>query len=180
MAEVFVVPIKRFEVAKERLRAGGVDDVTSLARALAAGVLRACAPRPLVVLSESPDVSDFASLHGADVLLSDARDLNDAVQRAYAHLGARFDRLVVVHADLRAPDGLSDFEPDDGVTIVTDHRSLGTNVLVVPTNTDFHFAYGEDSASLHAAEARRLGLPFQLVTDSPWRFDVDVPGDLDA
>ena len=51
--DVVVVPMKRFDVAKERLRLGGVVDVTSLARSLAASVLQASAPRPVVVVSES-------------------------------------------------------------------------------------------------------------------------------
>ena len=178
--DVFVVPIKRFEVAKERLRTGGVPDVTNLARRLAAGVLAACAPRPVIVLSESPEVSNFALEHGVEVLESDASSLNDAVQRAYDQLGDRFDRLIVVHGDLREPEGLGDFQPFGDVTIITDRHRRGTNVLVVPTKHDFHFAYGPDSASQHGAEALRLGLRFSLSTSSPWRFDVDEPGDLEA
>jgi 2-phospho-L-lactate guanylyltransferase (CobY/MobA/RfbA family) len=177
---VFVVPIKRFEIAKERLRAGGVADVTALARRLAEGVLRSCAPRPLIVLSESPEVTLFAHELGVEVLESDATSLNDAVQSAYDELGSRFDRVVVVHGDLRRPEGLRDFEVGDGVTIVTDHHATGTNVLSVPTNAGFRFFYGEGSASKHAAEALRLRLAFRLFTNSPWRFDVDEPEDLDA
>jgi len=72
----------------------------------------------------------------------------------------------------------SEFEPADGVTIVTDHHGTGTNVLTLPTGLDFHFSYGADSASAHHREAERLGCRVALVTDSPWRFDVDEPEDL--
>jgi 2-phospho-L-lactate guanylyltransferase len=176
--EVFVVPLKRFDVAKERLRRGGVENVTALASDLATAVIQSCAPRRVIVLSESSDVTRFALDLGAEVLESDATTLNEAVQRAYECLRERFDRIIVVHGDLRDPRGLGVFEPDAGVTIVTDYRSRGTNVLVVPTGLDFHFHYGENSAGKHRAESERLGVLCRIVTDSPWRFDVDEPGDV--
>jgi 2-phospho-L-lactate guanylyltransferase (CobY/MobA/RfbA family) len=176
--EIFVVPLKRFDVAKDRLRRGGVPDVTSLARDLAAGVIRQCAPRHVVVLSESSDVTTFAYELGAEVLESDASNLNEAVQSAYEHLRGRCERVIVVHGDLQEPRGLGDYQPEAGITIVTDYLSRGTNVLVVPTGLDFHFHYGENSAQLHQAEAERLKLEWRRITDSPWRFDVDEPGDV--
>jgi 2-phospho-L-lactate guanylyltransferase (CobY/MobA/RfbA family) len=177
-AEVFVVPLKRFDVAKERLRRGGVENVTGLASDLATGVIESCAPRQVVVLSESSEVTRFALDLGAEVLESDASTLNEAVQSAYERLREHYDRIIVVHGDLRDPRGLGEFEPDAGVTVVTDYLSRGTNVLVVPTGLEFHFFYGEDSAERHRGEAERLGVPYQVITDSPWRFDVDEPGDV--
>ncbi len=176
--DAFVVPLKQFDLAKERLRAGGTNDVTRLARDLAIDVLRSCAPRHVIVVSESATISRFAEEHGAEVWHSDATSLNGAVQGAYEGLSDRFDRLLVVHGDLRSPDGLGSFDPTPGITIVTDHHGLGTNVLALPTGLDFHFAYGVNSAALHVREAERLGLEVTLVKDSPWRFDVDEPDDL--
>jgi 2-phospho-L-lactate guanylyltransferase len=177
-AEVFVVPLKRFDVAKERLRRGGVENVTQLASDLATAVIESCAPRTVIVLSESSDVTRFALDLGVEVLESDASTLNEAVQRAYERLRERFDRIIVVHGDLRDPRGLKEFEPDAGITVVTDYLERGTNVLVVPTALDFTFFYGENSAEKHRAEAARLGVPCRMVTDSPWRFDVDEPTDV--
>jgi 2-phospho-L-lactate guanylyltransferase (CobY/MobA/RfbA family) len=176
--EVFVVPLKSFDVAKERLRRGGIDDVTNLARDLATGVIRNCAPRQVVVLSESGDVTTFAQELDTEVLESSASNLNEAVQGAYARLSDRCERIIVVHGDLREPEGLGEYQPGAGVTIVTDYLSRGTNVLVVPTGLDFHFQYGDDSARLHQLEAERLGVAWRLITDSPWRFDVDEPSDM--
>ncbi|HEY5105103.1 MAG TPA: hypothetical protein VII65_08685, partial [Acidimicrobiales bacterium] len=173
--DVFIVPIKSFEVAKERLRLGGVPDVTALARKLALGVLESCSPGQVIVLSESSDVTAFARSEGVEVLESTASNLNEAVQRAYGQLSSRFARLIIVHGDLRYPEGLADFKPDVGITIVTDHLGVGTNVLVVPTKTNFHFSYGPRSASLHQGEAKRLDIDCHLITDSQWRFDVDEP-----
>ena len=176
--DVFVVPIKAFDVAKERLRVAGIADVNQLARSLAAAVIRSCAPRHVIVLSESDEVTGFARENGADVWTSNATTLNEAVQGAYADLSKRFARLIVVHGDLRDPSGLGLFDPGEGITVVCDHHGTGTNVLVVPAGLDFHFAYGEDSSRRHTLEAERLGVEWRVMSDSPWRFDVDEPADL--
>jgi 2-phospho-L-lactate guanylyltransferase len=176
--DAFVIPLKRFDLAKNRLRVARVASVTELARELATRVITSCAPRHTIVLCESDATSDFAISLGCEVLRSDAIDLNDAVQRAYGALQSRFERLVIVHGDLRDPEGLGAFEPQEGITIVTDHYGTGTNVLGLPTGLDFHFSYGEDSASSHRREGERLKCPITIVTDSPWRFDVDGPDDL--
>jgi 2-phospho-L-lactate guanylyltransferase (CobY/MobA/RfbA family) len=176
--DVVVVPLKAFDVAKDRLRRGGVGEVSTLARQLAEGVVAASAPRHVIVLSESSDVTAFALEHGAEPLVSDTPSLNASVQHAYGVLASRYDRLIVAHGDLRSPAGLGTFDPSDGVTIVTDHLATGTNVLVVPTGLKFHFYYGANSALLHRGEAERLGVACHVVTDSPWRFDVDEPDDI--
>lgn len=178
LGDVFVIPIKSFEVAKERLRLGGVPEVTALARKLALGVLESCSPGQVIILSESSDVTAFARSEGVEVVTSTASNLNEAVQSAYEQLSSRFDRLIIVHGDLRHPEGLADFEPNVGITIVTDHLGLGTNVLVVPTKINFHFSYGPRSALLHQREAERLNIDCHFITDSQWRFDVDEPSDL--
>ncbi len=176
--DAFVVPLKAFEVAKGRLRVAGDDDVTNLARSLALAVLRSCAPRQVIVVSESDVITKFAKEQGAQVYESAATSLNEAVQGAYDALAQSYERLIIVHGDLRSPDGLALYDPPPGVTIVADHHGSGTNVLALPSGLDFHFAYGANSAFLHGAEARRLGLDVHVVTDSPWRFDVDEPSDL--
>ena len=176
--DAIIVPLKRFDVAKERLRNAGTADVTALAERLAIAVLAKSAPRHVIVLSENDEISSFATRHGAEVWLSNAQSLNEAVQGAYEGLRERYERLFIVHGDLRLPDGLGRFEPTSSVTIVTDHHATGTNVLIVPTSEDFHFFYGVGSALRHQREAERLGLAIEVITDSPWRFDVDEPGDL--
>ena len=178
MIDAVIVPLKRFDVAKARLREGGVTQVTEFARRLAAGVIQHSAPRIVIVLSESDDVSRFAREHHAEVRQSNARDLNEAVKDAYEGLRERFERLLIVHGDLRSPEGIGTFEPEPGITIVTDHHLLGTNVLVLPTGLDFNFSYGASSATKHELEAVRLGVVHRVITDSHWRFDIDEPADL--
>ena len=175
-----LVPLKGFALAKSRLRHGGVDRVDDVARSLALDVLRAAKPRPLFVACETPDVEAFALECGARVIRSPASGLNEVVTHAYRLLGEHYQHLVIAHGDLREPDGLGAFDPLQGVTVVTDDAGSGTNVLALPTRVDFEFHYGPHSASAHQREARRRGLELHVISDSPWRFDVDEPEDLDV
>jgi 2-phospho-L-lactate guanylyltransferase (CobY/MobA/RfbA family) len=176
--DAILVPLKRFDIAKDRLRRAGALNVSGVARQLALGVVAACHPRKVIILSESSEISKFAKECGEESFESDAASLSDAVQRAYEALGHRFDWLFIVHGDLREPQGLGSYEPVDGITIVTDHHGTGTNVLILPTGLAFRFGYGPNSAEYHQREAKRLGVTSRLVTDSPWRFDVDEIDDL--
>jgi 2-phospho-L-lactate guanylyltransferase (CobY/MobA/RfbA family) len=130
-----------------------------------------------VVVCDNELVADFARDCQADVFLSPSQSLNGSVSDAYRSI-EHFDQFIIVHGDLRHPDGLGVFEPPEGVTIITDHHRTGTNVLSLPAGLDFHFSYGKDSALAHEHEALRLGVPLHVVTNSPWRFDVDEPEDL--
>ncbi|HVA53629.1 MAG TPA: hypothetical protein VNF05_08980 [Acidimicrobiales bacterium] len=180
MTEAIVVPLKRFDRAKERLRRDARLDVASIAEDLARGVITSSQPRPVIVVSEDPVVARFAAACGAEVWQSSASNLNDAVQGAYVGLGERFERLIIVHGDLRHPEGLGSYEPLPGITFFADHHGKGTNVVAIPTQLDFHFAYGADSLRRHVNEAQRLNATYRVVTTSPWRFDVDEPSDLDG
>ncbi len=178
MAEAVVVPLKDFEVAKGRLRQGEGLNAAEIAEKLARGVIASSAPRHVIVLSEDPRVSAFALSLGAEVRETRATGLNPAVQDAYRALHDRFERLIVAHGDLSRPAGLGTFETLPGITLFADRHGKGTNVLVLPTGLDFHFAYGPQSLRRHVGEAERLKVAYRVVLDSPWRFDVDEPSDL--
>lgn len=173
-----VVPLKSFAVAKSRLRRAGVSDVELRSREMASHVLESAKPRPVYVSCESLDVVTFARDRHLEVLISAATNLNAAITHARDALKDSFDKIMIAHGDLLYPRGLGSYEPSGGITIFTDHRGTGTNVLVVPTHTDFRFTFGPDSARAHLREAERLGLATQIISDSPWRFDVDEPSDL--
>jgi len=173
-----VVPLKEFVRAKTRLREGGIVDVDERIRQMARDVLAASSPRPVFVSCESDDVEEFARECSVACLRSSSSSLNEAVADAYQKLSRRFRRLMIVHADLRRPDGLGSFDPPGDATIVTDHHGQGTNVLVIPTGLDFAFQFGPDSAYAHMIEAQRIGLDVHVVRDSPWGFDVDEPDDI--
>ena len=176
--DAFLVPLKQFDLAKDRLRKDSSLDVSKLAEELARGVLQSCGTRKVLVLSESPEITSFAMKLGIEVFESHSSGLNEAVSNAYAALGSRYEHLHVVHGDLKNPEGLSEFSPPTPITIVSDHHGSGTNVLSLPTGLDFHFHYGVGSRVLHEQEAQRLGIEFSTILASPWGYDVDEPSDL--
>jgi 2-phospho-L-lactate guanylyltransferase len=177
---VVLVPLKNFSDAKSRLREVlTAHDVETLTRELARAVLEAVKPYETLVVCDDDDVAAFAVQCGVEVVRTAERSLNGAVSEAYRSL-AEYDQATIVHADLRAPEGLGGYQPGPGITIVTDHRGTGTNVLSLPTGLDFHFCYGPGSAQLHEREAQRLGVACEVTTNSPWQFDVDDPDDLES
>ncbi|NNN08299.1 MAG: hypothetical protein HKL85_03795 [Acidimicrobiaceae bacterium] len=173
-----VVPLREFSQSKTRLRRAGVTGVERLCAQWAQGVIVAGRPRPVYVACESVSIAQFAQSLGADVLLSDAHGLNEALQHAQSILSPRYETLVVAHGDLRHPGGLGNWEPPAAVTVVADHHGTGTNVLAVPTASGFHFAFGLDSARRHVHEANRLGLENRTIFTSAWAYDVDELDDL--
>ena len=85
----------------------------------------------------------------------------------------------MAHADLPLATGLAHVVGAEGVLVVPDRRRDGTNVISVPTDAGFRFAYGPGSFERHVAEALRLGLRCEVVDDAGLGWDVDVPADLD-
>ncbi|HEY1762135.1 MAG TPA: hypothetical protein VGG17_06040 [Acidimicrobiales bacterium] len=178
MSTAVVVPLKRFDRAKSRLRNNPDLDVATIVEELARGVIVSARPRPVIIVSEDDELAAFATSLDVELLLSASTTLNEALQTAYQSLSERFDRLIIAHGDLRSPDGLGSFEPEPGITLFADHHGEGTNVIVIPTKLDFHFAYGPGSLDRHLDEARRLAVAHRVDLASPWRFDVDEPDDL--
>ena len=179
---VVVVPVKAFGQAKARLAPTlGPSDRVALARRLAAGVLAAARPLPVVVVCDDDEVAAWARAAGAAVLWSLDGGLNAAVDAALARLeGAGVARAVVAHADLPFPDGLGTLAsggPDE-VLIVPDRHGDGTNVLSVPTGRGFSARYGPGSFRAHCAEAGRVGLTVRVVRDEALGWDIDGPDDL--
>lgn len=176
-----VVPVKAFTQAKVRL-SPTLEPATraELARTMAARVLRAARPLPVLVVCDDEEVRAWAERQGAEALWTPGLGLNGAVETGIAHLARRgIERAVVAHADLPLATELAWVAAFDGVTLVPDRHRDGTNVASVPTDVGFCFAYGFGSFSAHRTEAARLGLTTRLVADERLGWDVDVPADLD-
>ncbi|HEX6167935.1 MAG TPA: 2-phospho-L-lactate guanylyltransferase [Acidimicrobiales bacterium] len=175
-----VVPVKAFTQAKVRL-ASALDPTerADLARHMAEIVLLAADPLPVVVVCDDDDVRAWAERSGARVVWCPGRGLNGAVADgvdALRHDGV--ERAVVAHADLPLATRLGWLADFPGVTLVPDRRFDGTNVLALPTGSDFRFSYGAGSFGRHRAEAARLDLPARIVADPHLAWDVDLPADL--
>jgi 2-phospho-L-lactate guanylyltransferase len=176
-----VVPVKAFTQAKLRLAPRLAPTTRAeLARTMAARVLRAARPLPVLVVCDDEEVRAWTERQGAEALWTPELGLNGAVEAGVTHLARRgIERAVVAHADLPLATELAWLAAFDGVTLVPDRHGDGTNVLCLPTASGFRFAYGAGSFAKHREEAVRLGLAARLVPDVALGWDVDVPADLD-
>ncbi len=179
-----VVPIRAFALGKARL-AGDLSPAAraDLARRLADRVVDAAAPLPVIVVTSRPEVRSWATVRNLEVI-DDPGSLDAAADAGREHLvRAGCVRVIVAHADLPRARTLEAFARDDArpiVVIAPCHRDDGSNVLSIPVDRPFAFAYGPGSFRRHAAEARRNELGFRVVRDADLAFDVDLPADLEA
>jgi 2-phospho-L-lactate/phosphoenolpyruvate guanylyltransferase len=183
-----LIPVKAFGEAKARL----ADALTPaerirLARSMATAVVAAAGPLPVHIVCDDDEVADWARSIGAEVIWTPGLGLNGAVTDGVAALAALgFRRAIVAHADLphaRGFDAVLALAGDidaPTVVIVPDRHQDGTNVICIPTDRGFSFAYGPGSARRHGHEARRLGLPLEILEDARLGWDVDRPDDLHA
>ena len=179
-----VVPVRAFRLGNTRL-AGSLDDAarTALARNLATRVVAAAGDAPVVVVTSAPEVVDWASEVGADVV-DDPGSLDAAARLGVEELARRGClRAVVAHADLPFVTTFAPVVRDAGTPVavlVPCHRDDGTPVLSVPTSaaTSFAFAYGIGSFRRHVSAARLAGLAVRVVRDTALGFDVDTVDDV--
>jgi 2-phospho-L-lactate guanylyltransferase len=175
-----VIPVKDFGAAKSRL-----DDTLSaidrdlFARHCASRVVLAARGHSALVVTDSDDVVGWAGSLGIEALRQHRSGLNGAAEDGRDEARRRgHARVAIVHADLpraRSLDAVIS-RPSD-VVIVTDHHGTGTNVLVVPADAPFTFAFGPDSRALHVAEALRLGLTVDALQHDELSHDVDDAAD---
>ncbi len=175
-----LVPVKSFDLAKERLAdALEPSQRSTLARSMAAGVIAAAAPLPAFVVCGSAEVAGWAVGVGASVIWHEPPGLNRSITFATERLAEdRYRRVIIAHGDLPLARSLAWVGDFDGVTIVPDRRGEGTNVMSLPLGVGFSFHYGEGSAPLHRAEAERRNLPVRMAPDDALGLDVDTPTDL--
>jgi len=177
-----VIPIKAFEQAKDRLSSVlSAEQRKLLARTTALGVIKSVQPASLFVVCDNLEVSQLATLHGANVVHQSQPGLNSAVQ-AGIDAAQSFNRVMIVHSDLPLPHRLRELLDStvarNTVTIVPDRHRDGTNVLIIPRDVGFKCQYGSKSFEAHKAEAAKLGLPIQIIDDDELALDIDTPDDL--
>ncbi len=178
-----VVPIKQFGSAKGRLAdALSPDERSALARQMAQTVLAAAEDLPVWVVCNDVVVARWALDRGVNVAWVAVDGLNPSVSRAVEMLSGRYDRVVVAHADLPKAVSLrflTEAQADE-VIIVTDRHHDGSNVVSVPTGSDFRFCYGPASAAAHQGAASAAGLRSTVIEDPALSWDVDQPADLEG
>jgi 2-phospho-L-lactate/phosphoenolpyruvate guanylyltransferase len=176
-----LIPVKAFSDAKRRLAPVLSDhDRLALVRQMAEQVLRSAVPLPVAVVCDDTEVADWARQLGALVVWEPGRGLNGAVEAGTEQLSRMgVEQVTVAHGDLPRATGLGRLESFAGITLVPDRHGDGTNVLRLPTNCGFRFAYGPGSFARHLAECDRLGLPIRVLHDQFLGHDVDWPADLE-
>jgi 2-phospho-L-lactate guanylyltransferase len=179
-AQAVLVPVKAFADAKVRLASAlPPADRAVLARSMAERVVAAAGPLPVAVVCDDRAVATWARGLGALVIWEPGQGLNRAVDDGVRHLSRLgVEQVIVAHADLPLATDLAWIGRFPGVSLVPDRREDGTNVIGLPTGTDFVFSYGPGSFARHAAEARRLRLPWRVVRAPLLAWDVDLPDDL--
>ena len=177
-----VIPIRSFVGAKERLAAHlDPDERADAFRRMAERVVDAASPLPVVIVSSAPEVLAWARTRDL-VVIDDPGSLNGAALEGMNTFSKQgFERAVIAHADLPHAESLLPAASDGAqpvMVIVPCHRDDGTNVLSLPVDVPFQFAYGPGSFRLHMAEAQRLGLEVRVLRAPDLMVDVDVAEDL--
>ncbi len=178
---VVLIPIRSFSDAKSRLTgAMSSADRQSLAVAMAGAVVSAAHDLPVWVVTDDSTVAGWAEGLGAEPLMVDRDGLTESVAAAVSVASERgYRRAMVAHADLPHADDLRIVD-GPGLAIAPDRHRDGSNVMSVPTDAGFRFAYGPGSFDLHLAEAGRLGIPVKVIDAPDLAWDVDDPEDLPA
>jgi 2-phospho-L-lactate/phosphoenolpyruvate guanylyltransferase len=187
-----VLPVKRFDAAKQRL-AAGIDDERrrALAAAMVADVLEAIGEARsielTIVVSGDPIAQELAAEAGAAVV-PDPGDMGhvEAVLAGIARAEAEAAECVVLLAgdcpllDPRELDRLLTGVPSRYVGIVPDRHGSGTNALALSPPDAIVPAFGEDSCARHVAAAREAGIAFGVEELASLGLDLDTPADVIA
>ncbi|HET8814814.1 MAG TPA: 2-phospho-L-lactate guanylyltransferase [Solirubrobacterales bacterium] len=187
-----VLPVKRFDAAKQRLAAGiEAERRRELAGAMLADVLEATgAARTIdrvIVVSGDPIAQELAAEAEAEVV-PDPEDAGhvQAAQAGIARAEVEGAELVVLLAgdcpllDPRELDRLLTGVPGRYVGIVPDRHGSGTNALVLSPPGAIVPAFGEGSRARHEDAARQAGVPFGVEALPSIELDLDTPADVIA
>jgi 2-phospho-L-lactate guanylyltransferase len=187
-----VLPVKRFDAAKQRL-AGGIDAERrrELAAAMVADVLDAISEartiERMIVVSGDPLAQELAAKAGAEVV-PDPADAGhvEAALAGIARAEVEGAECVVLLPgdcpllDPRELDRLLTAIPERYVGIVPDRHGTGTNALALRPPDAIVPAFGEGSRDRHVAAARAAGIPFVVEELASLGLDLDTPGDVIA
>jgi 2-phospho-L-lactate/phosphoenolpyruvate guanylyltransferase len=187
-----IIPVKRFDEAKQRLTAGyEPEQRRALVAAMVEDVLEAVGKARTItrtiVVTGDPIAQELAAEAGAEVI----PDPGDAghVQAVLAGIARAEvegeDTVVLLPGDcpLLDPqelDRLLTGVPETYVTIVPDRHGTGTNALVLRPPSAIVPAFGEGSCARHVELARDAGIPYGVEELASLGLDLDTPADVIA
>jgi len=192
MRTLAVLPIKRFDAAKQRLAdalPGGSRPALVLAMFSDVLVALRHAERvdAVAVVTADPLAQARVRAEGAFLL----EDPDQAGQSAAAGVGIRhavdlgFDRVLLVPGDtplIEAHEITALLERAEregtGAVIVPDRHGNGTNALLLAPPIAMAPSFGENSLARHRANAAKAGLTHRVEAIPSLLLDVDTPDDL--
>lgn len=186
-----ILPVKRFDAAKQRLAGLDEERRRELAGAMVADVLEAIgearAIERLIVVSGDPIAQELANEVGAEVV-PDPEDAGhvEAAQAGIARAEVEGAERVVLLAgdcpllDPRELDRLLTGVPGNYVGVVPDRHGTGTNALLLSPPSAIVPAFGEGSRDRHVEAARQAGVPFGIEELPSIELDLDTPADVIA
>ena len=191
MTLAIVVPVKSPRRAKHRLEPVlSEPEREQLAVVMAREVFAAVSTLTTYgrfVISDDPDILEEGRRFGLEPLLDRVgQGQSAAVRLGFAAAWERgFTAALTIPGDVPAvtPHELSDlcsYRPEIEVLLAPDRERLGTNGLRLVPPHAITLRFGEDSFSLHQAEARRANRSFEVRDVEGLRFDLDRPDDVVA
>jgi 2-phospho-L-lactate guanylyltransferase len=193
MRTLAILPVKRFELAKTRLREQlRPEQRRALAQAMVSDVLDALLAsewlEAVTVVTNEAAVAAFAGERGAHVLA----DPTELGQSAAAMIGidhamaAGYERVLLVPGDCPSLDGgalrtllARPMEPP-AVTIVSDRAGSGTNALLLAPPDAIEPGFGPDSFARHQARSEQVRAAWRSERLPGLLLDIDTPEDLEA
>jgi 2-phospho-L-lactate guanylyltransferase len=187
-----VLPVKRFDAAKQRL-AAGIDGERrrQLVAAMVADVLEAISEARaigrVIVVSGEPLAQELAAEAGAEVI-PDPEDGGHVAATLAGIARAEVegaDRVVLLAGDCplldpRELDRLLTGVPERYVGIVPDRHGAGTNALLLSPPDAIVPAFGEGSRARHVEAAREAGIAYGIEELPSIELDLDTPADVIA
>ncbi len=192
MATAAILPIKRFDQAKQRLgEVLGGPAREALAAAMFTDVLtqvmQSASLEAVLVVSGEPDVQKIAGAAGA-TLIDDPVDTGQsrATLAGLARAAADgFERALLVPGDCPLVDPaeldlLLHGSPAADVVIVPDRHGTGTNALLLGSSGRFEPEFGPGSLARHVQQANDKALDHRVTPVPSLGLDVDTGDDLAA
>lgn len=191
MTVAIVVPVKSPRRAKHRLESVlSEPERERLAGVMAREVFAAVSTLTTYgrfVISDDPEILEEGRRFGLEPLTDRvAQGQSAAVRQGFAAAWERgFTSALTIPGDVPAvtADELVDlcaYRPEIEVLLAPDRDRLGTNGLRLVPPHAITLRFGEDSLSLHQAEARRANRSFEIKDVEGLQYDLDRPADVVA
>ena len=188
MKTIAIVPVKRFENAKQRLSsllepAQRAELAEAMFLDTLSHVRRSKRIDETFVVTSEPVVARTARWMGVELLEQDRDDGHTAAAIAGVKLAMEqgADRVALLPADCPLLDA-AELDRHLGqmprsALIIPDRHRTGTNALLLSPPDAFEPAFGPDSCARHAGRARAAGVSFVIDPIASLSLDLDTPED---